>query len=584
MKPLILTALLMAFAAQASPTLIQDARVFDGERSHPRRSVLIDAGVIVDADFRGTPPAGATIVDGRGKTLLPGLIDAHVHAYRHQELPLLFGVTTQVDMFSAVPLMQDAARRMREGRNRGQADLFSAGTLVTAPGGHGTGYGLPIATLEGAGQAQAFIDARIAEGSHFIKIVMEPGFPGHPMQTLDLATVKAAIGAAHRRGKLAVVHTSRLADAMAALDAGADGLAHLFLGDAISGADIALFVKKAKRRNAFIIPTFSVLESMAGVSPADILDDPRSFHLLSREQRATLAAPFSRENAARRLGAPIALTGALHKAGVRVLAGTDAGNPGTQFGIGMHHEMAALVKAGLAPAQALRAATAAPAQAFRLGERGRIAKGYKADLLLVDGDPTTDIAHTRRIAAVWKDGEATTVLQERQRALVAAESKPSTGKAPGRILQASGGKLGAQWSMSSDAMFGGKSSVELKVAEDGSVLVKPSVAAGFGFPWAGLAWMPGAQPMQAADLGPLKHVRFRVRGDGASYNVAMMSSGVSIPVGVPFVAGSEWRELSIPLASFAGIDPRALTMLAFNAGPKPGAYQFELADVRLTDD
>lgn len=103
MKSLILTALLMAFAAQASPTLIQDARVFDGEASHPRRSVLIDAGVIVDADFRGTPPAGATIVDGRGKTLLPGLIDAHVHAYRHQELPLLFGVTTQVDMFSAVP-------------------------------------------------------------------------------------------------------------------------------------------------------------------------------------------------------------------------------------------------------------------------------------------------------------------------------------------------------------------------------------------------------------------------------------------------------------------------------------------------
>ena len=73
---------LCAGAAAAAPTLVRDVRLFDGERVHERRSVLFDQGVIVDADYRGAAPGDARVVDGQGRTLMPGLIDAHTHAYR----------------------------------------------------------------------------------------------------------------------------------------------------------------------------------------------------------------------------------------------------------------------------------------------------------------------------------------------------------------------------------------------------------------------------------------------------------------------------------------------------------------------
>ena len=605
MKLLMMTTLTISLAAalglparaMAAATLVQDVRVFDGERMHVKRSVLIDGATIVNADFKGAAPAGARVVSGAGKTLLPGLIDAHVHAYQDLALPLLFGVTTQVDMFTAVPVMQDLTRRMKEGSNAGMADMFSAGTLATAPGGHGTQFGIPIPTLIRPDQAQAFVDARLAEGSHFIKIVLEEGSAGRALNSLDIATASALIKAAHLRSKLAVVHVSTLASAQAALGAGADGLVHLFTGQTIEPAQLAALTKLAKTRKAFVIPTFSVLESVAGLRPDDLLADASLTALLSKTQRAPLMTPYGKTPDGTRLAAPKAVTLALIKAGVPILAGTDAGNAGTQYGISMHHEMASLVAAGLSPAQALAAATSAPATAFKLGQRGRIANGYKADLLLVEGDPSADIANTRRIVAVWKDGQDAGPLRERQREQVAAElsAAPASAALPpgGRISDFSADRLGSPlgfgWMPASDGFMGGKSTVQLKGrAEQGgepaAVEVKATVAAGSMAPFAGIAFMPGKQPMQPADLASVKVIRFRVRGDGQQYQLNAMSAGASMPASAPFTAGSDWREVAVPLASLKGVDAGMITMIAFNAGPQPGNYVFHIADVRLANE
>jgi hypothetical protein len=96
--------------------------------------------------------------------------------------------------------------------------------------------------------------------------------------------------------------------------------------------------------------------------------------------------------------------------------------------------------------------------------------------------------------------------------------------------------------------------------------------------------MPGAQPMQPADLSAARTLRFKVRGDGQQYQLSIMSKGVQIPVNVPFTATSEWDEVSVPLAAFKGIDPALIVMIGFNAGPKPGSYVFQIADVRLLAD
>ena len=87
-----------------------------------------------------------------------------------------------------------------------------------------------------------------------------------------------------------------------------------------------------------------------------------------------------------------------------ILAGTDAPNPGTAHGASLHRELELLVHAGLAPTEALAAATSVPASAFHLADRGRVARGLRADLVLVNGDPTRDITATRDIVGVWKGG------------------------------------------------------------------------------------------------------------------------------------------------------------------------------------
>ena len=106
---------------------------------------------------------------------------------------------------------------------------------------------------------------------------------------------------------------------------------------------------------------------------------------------------------------------ALNQAGIQVLAGTDTNYPDPQdgnamlnayagHGIALHHELELLVRAGLSPAAALAAATSVPAQVFGLADRGRVARGLRADLLLVDGDPCADVTATRNIAAIWRNG------------------------------------------------------------------------------------------------------------------------------------------------------------------------------------
>src|SRR5262249_10877234 len=157
----------------------------------------------------------------------------------------IFGVTTELDMFTDHAFAARMRSEEAAGKALDRADLRSAGTLVTAPGGHGTEYGIKIPTITSPAQAQEFVDARVAEGSDYIKLVYDDGETfGASFPTITREILAAVIRAAHARKRPAVVHIHGREKARDAIAEGADGLVHLFIDRPADEAFIRLVVAK----------------------------------------------------------------------------------------------------------------------------------------------------------------------------------------------------------------------------------------------------------------------------------------------------------------------------------------------------
>ena len=572
--------------AQQPAVAVRNVRLFDGTRVVPAATVVFQDGRIVAAAADAKIPDGAKVIDGNGKTLLPGLIDAHTHVFGPAlERALRFGVTTELDMFTAVPTLQQQKAEQAKGNVATRADIFSAGTLVTVAGGHGTEY-FPIVTYKPGDDAQAFIDARIAEGSDYIKLVYEDGKPfGLEFASLTKDDLRKLIAATHARKKLAVVHISTLEGTRIAIEAGADGLVHLFGEQA--DAELGKFIAAHR---AFVVPTLTVIESAAGVqSGATLADDARMASFLSMAEKRALRSSFPpRSTSTIKIENAFATVRQLEAASVPILAGTDAPNPGTTHGASIHRELELLVRAGLTPVEALTAATSTPAAAFRLADRGRIAPGLRADLLLVEGDPTRDITATRAIAGIWKGGVALDRQPEEAPQPPPAASAVDLGDGTISTFDAGDTKsaFGFGWTTSDDSMMGGKSKATFEVVDGGangtakSLLVHSDIQPGFAFPWAGAMYFPGAKPMESLDVSSKKGITFMARGDVDLSVMVFAHSLGQIPSARKVHAGAEWTEITIPWSDF-GIDGRDITGILIGGGQKSGRADFRIDEVRL---
>lgn len=584
----------------AATLVIRDVRLFDGEAVVARTSVAVQDDTIVAVGPDLVVEASATVVDGDGRTLLPGLVDAHTHVQSLEQLrqALVFGVTTELDMFT-LPAVLGPLRKLQGGAGgRVVADLRSAGILATAPGGHGTEYGFAIPTLTGPDQATAFVANRLAEGTDYLKIVLDDGAAfGRTIPTLGIDTVRALVAAAHARGLKAVVHVSSQREASAAIEAGADGLAHVFFDSAPSDA----FVRLAADKQVFVADTLTVLLGLCEPGHGKALaDDPELAPFLGPADLRALTARFPVQLPAAACEHALATVGALHRAGVPLLASTDASNPGTLHGVSLHDELALLVRAGLTPTAALAAATSVPADRFNLSDRGRVAVGKRADLLLVRGDPTADIAATRAIDGVWKAGhrldrDAWRAAVDKERAEVAAlrAAPPPPGAESGKIAAFEAGTLaaefGAGWQPGTDALIGGSSTVELTLVKKGARKSKGALrltgtvaTAAAPAKWAGAMFFPGAAPMQPANLGKFTKLVFAARGDAAarlSLMVFAAQLGVA-PLRKELAVTREWAEYSVTFAELGGLDAYDVTGMFFGA-TEPGPFALELDDVRL---
>lgn len=564
---------------------IRDVRVFDGERVIDQANVVVRDGRISAVGQDAVIPSGVEVVDGRGKTVLPGLIDAHTHDWGEaQRDALRFGVTTELEMMGASQSLA-GYRKQRESLARtDQADVFSSGAAVTVPGGHGTEYGFPVPELEAKDDADAFVEARITEGSDFIKLIVDDmhGYgTALRMPTLSQAQVEASIAAAGKRGKLSVVHVATMEDARHAIDAGASSLAHMFIDEVVD----ARLLASAQSHDAFVIPTLSVIAGFQRTGEgAALAVEPRFKSRLSSAQVATLRAqfPMSSVKPFPALDRALESTRRLHQAGVEILAGTDAGNPGTAHGASLHGELSLLVRAGMTPIEALRAATSRPAARFGLNDRGRIAPGLRADLLLVDGDPTAAITATRAIAHIWKNGYK-----------VAA--KPTQAKVPAlaatdvQLSDFEGGDLavrfGTAWQAGSDQFMGGKSKAGARWLDGGAngskgaMRIEGEVIAGAPYPWAGVMFSPGMAMMQPVDLSARKAIVLKIRGTPGQYALLLLS-GEAQPGIHPIEVGADWREIRVPIAAINGADPKRVAAISITQG-QPGPFHFDIDDVSI---
>ena len=397
--------------------------------------------------------------------------------------------------------------------------------LATAPGGHGTQYGVSVEAVDGPDEAPAWVRARKQEGSDWIKIVLEDGGTfGMDIATLGRDTVGALIAAAHAEGLCAVLHVSTLEHALEAVSLGADGLVHVWRDELVDEARAA----RIAEAGMFVVPTLSVTAAMGGEAMESEMLEAAGGTPVSVMQRQTLASRFSGNDAERAASAgDVAIDNVrrLHAAGVRLLAGTDAPNPGTASGLSLHGELRLLRRAGLSAAEALAAATSAPAAIFGLDDRGVIGEGRIADLVLVDGDLENDLSLSPRIVGVWKDGypvDRSAVGQEW------GQAQPAPPRARDDVdrrfrRRTRPPAFGFGWQVASDRMQGGSSTARLSV-ESGALRVEGEIVSGFAFPWAGVTYFPGAQPMQPVDFSDREMLRFRVRGDGRTY-VAMLFAG-----------------------------------------------------------
>jgi imidazolonepropionase-like amidohydrolase len=397
----------LAAAEHAEPFLVRDVRLFDGHRVTEHRSVLVAGGVIRAIGGPDIRPRGARVIDGAGKTLLPGIIDAHVHVPHVNTEDSLkqsarLGVTTDIDMFTDQPTLK-VIKRIERADAAGMADVRTAGVGVSAPGGEATLMEASVPTVSSPSDVDAFVAARVREGSDFIKIILEDnsefGGAAKPMPNISEATLRAAIKAAHRHGKRVFVHVQTEHYARMAINAGADGLAHLFVGSTVSPD----FGRYAAAHHAVVIPTLTTEYLRCGRSNgAAVASDkrlmPQTFPaftaMLSQPQGTSGLSCDGTDRAVKEL----------RDAGVPILAGTDSPVPGSTYGASTLDELALLVKAGLSPVQALIAGTSAPAKAFGLTDRGEIEEGKRADLVLVNGNPTRNIDSVKNIDAVWKKG------------------------------------------------------------------------------------------------------------------------------------------------------------------------------------
>ena len=375
---------------------------FDGRRRLPGGAlVLVENQTIVGVEPAATPPPdGCVVVDH--PALLPGLIDSHVHLcgdsspraldqfaeLSPEQMQDIIATAEQQHLQAGVTAVRDlgdagwaVVERHRDGEG---PTVVAAGPPLTCPGGHCWSMGGEVAGIDAVRRA---VRERAERGADVVKVMASGGVmtPGTDLLACQfgLEEMRAVVDEAHRSGLPVTAHAHGLPAVLLSVDAGVDGIEHcscLTSNGPLLPTDLAVRLATA---GTYVCPT---LGSVPGVDPPP--------HVQARLAEVGADVEQHRVHAAEML-----------RAGITLVAGTDAGiSPGKRHGL-VPMAVAELVACGMATTQALAAATGLAARACGLeGRTGRLAVGLDADLLMVDGDPLDDVTVLQRPRAVVSRG------------------------------------------------------------------------------------------------------------------------------------------------------------------------------------
>lgn len=430
LRPLILlasAAFLSLTAPGAPPLVLQHVSVIpmDRERVLPDRTVVIEGGRItaIRPSQRAETPAGAQVIDGSGKYLMPGLAEMHAHVpgtgqeegYRQDVLFLYLanGVTLIRGMLGD-PLHLELREKLASG------ELPGPRLITSGPSLNGRSTPSPERGVE-------WVRRQAAEGYDFLKLA-----PG-----LSRATFDAIAQTAHAVGIPFSGHVSEEVGVSRALEAGYASIDHLdgymptlvdsarhgqkpggFFGYLLAphaqDARIRDIARRTREAGVWNVPTETIMHNFLTVDLEGIRRDRPEFRTMPRAvvdgwinavRRGRTDPTYNRQAAEAFLQLRLKLIKALHDAGAGLLLGSDAPQWFNVPGFSLHREMALMAKAGLSPFEVLKTGTVNPARFFgQENEFGQVAEGMRADLVLLEANPLEDLQHASRIAGVIRDG------------------------------------------------------------------------------------------------------------------------------------------------------------------------------------
>lgn len=425
---------LLPFAAHAQRvTVIEHAVLIDGSGGAPLHdaALLLENGRIARIAPSGLieAPAGAERIDASGKTVIPGMINLHGHvgltrglvqaqenytranAVENLRTYAAYGVTTTTSMGTDLDLIVGIGEAIDGGKLTGTARVVSALQGFTVPNGYPThapgvkGLAQETASAE---DARKRVDVLAGKGARIVKMWVDGHHGTFDKLTPDL--YGAIIDQAHKRGLIAAAHLYELEDAKGLVDAGLDAIVHSVRDKEVDAG----LIRRLLAKNVIYAPTLTREKSTFAYADGPAwLDDPFFANRVDAALSAALRTDL-REAQAKDPERQINIDGfhmamrnlkKLADAGVRIGFGTDTGPPGRFPGYFEHWEAELMVEAGLTPMQVIRSFSKNASEALRIDrERGTLAEGKYADLILLNKNPLGNIRNLREMEAVFIGG------------------------------------------------------------------------------------------------------------------------------------------------------------------------------------